>query len=104
MTDESIDRAGRGIPDVSANGFGLQYYVRGDLSSTEGTSLSTPIFASMITLVNEERTAVGKGPVGFVNPVLYAHPEIFNDITNGTNGNCIEAGFNAVKGWDPVTG
>lgn len=25
----------------------------------------------MITLINEERTVAGKGPVGFVNPVLY---------------------------------
>ena len=28
-----------------------------------GTSLASPIFASVITLINEERTAIGKGPV-----------------------------------------
>jgi len=69
-----------------------------------GTSLSAPIFGAVITLINEERTAAGKGPVGFVNPVLYAHPWVMNDITNGSNGNCGTPGFSAVRGWDPVTG
>ena len=48
--------------------------------------------------LNEERTAVGKGPIGFVNPVLYAHPEVLNDIVNGTNLGCDSKGFQAVKG------
>jgi len=42
--------------------------------------------------------------VGFVNPVLYAHPEMFNDITLGDNPGCGTNGFEAVPGWDPVTG
>jgi tripeptidyl-peptidase-1 len=42
--------------------------------------------------------------VGFVNPVLYAHPEVFNDITQGSNPGCGTQGFSAAKGWDPVTG
>ncbi|RHZ45550.1 uncharacterized protein CDV56_104514, partial [Aspergillus thermomutatus] len=54
--------------------------------------------------INEERLAVGKGPVGFVNPVLYAHPEVLNDVTNGTNVGCGSEGFSAIKGWDPATG
>lgn len=69
-----------------------------------GTSLASPIFASVITLINEERTAAGKGPVGFVNPVLYEHPYVLNDVTNGSNPNCGSAGFQTAKGWDPVTG
>lgn len=36
----------------------------------QGTSLSAPIWASIITLVNEERIAIGKKPVGFLNPTL----------------------------------
>jgi hypothetical protein len=36
--------------------------------------------------------------------VLYAHPEILNDITAGGNQGCGTPGFTAVEGWDPVTG
>lgn len=54
--------------------------------------------------INQERTAVGKGPIGFVNPVFYSHPEIFHDIVNGTHPGCGTEGFSAVKGWDPITG
>ena len=68
------------------------------------TGLSSPIFGSVLTLINEERTAVGKGPVGFVNPTLYEHPYVLNDITNGSNPNCGSSGFQASVGWDPVTG
>ena len=67
-------------------------------SGEAGTSLSSPIFASMITMINQERTLVGKGPVGFVNPVIYKHPEIFTDITRGGAPGCNTPGFSAVEG------
>ena len=54
--------------------------------------------------INEQRYQIGKGPVGFVPPVLYAHPEVLNDITNGTNVGCGTEGFHAASGWDPATG
>lgn len=49
---------------------------------------------------------MGKKPVGFVNPVLYANPQMFNDITVGDNylGSCGPNFFSCVEGWDPVTG
>jgi tripeptidyl-peptidase-1 len=59
---------------------------------------------SLFTLINQERALVGKGPVGFVNPVLYANPGVFNDITSGCTGGCGTTGFCASPGWDPVTG
>lgn len=98
------NRAGRGFPDVSANGAEFQAY--NDLTDFHfyGTSLAAPIWGSIITLINEERTAVGKGPVGFLNPTLYANPGVFNDIKNGSNPGCNSKGFSAVEGWDPVTG
>ncbi|KAL6900046.1 peptidase S8/S53 domain-containing protein [Trichoderma evansii] len=43
-------------------------------------------------------------PIGFINPVLYQHPEVFNDIIGGSNPGCNTTGFSAVEGWDPVTG
>jgi hypothetical protein len=39
-----------------------------------GTSMAAPVVASIFTLINEERLAVGKHPVGFVNPTLYTNP------------------------------
>jgi tripeptidyl-peptidase-1 len=39
-------------------------------------------------------------------PALYSpsFASAYNDITNGTNPGCGTLGFNATKGWDPVTG
>ena len=53
---------------------------------------------------HQERLRIGKCPVGFLNPALYANPWVLNDITNGTNKACLGQGFEAVQGWDPVTG
>lgn len=63
-------RTGRGYPDVSA--IGERYVTRfnGAWYAIGGTSLAAPLWASMLNLVNEERIAVGKNTVGFVNPIL----------------------------------
>jgi tripeptidyl-peptidase-1 len=94
------------------------------INFSTGTSLAAPLWSSILTLINEERTAVGKGPVGFVNPVLYESesssftclgvltsilltipdPWALNDIVNGSNPGCGSSGFQAVSGWDPITG
>jgi subtilase family serine protease len=39
--------------------------------SIGGTSLSSPLFAGVLALVNQARFQNHKGPVGFVNPALY---------------------------------
>jgi tripeptidyl-peptidase I len=98
------NRIGHGIPDVSANGVFLGIYNQGVLGKFGGTSASSPIFASIVNRINEERLMMGKKTIGFMNPVLYKNPQILNDITNGTNVGCGVTGFTAVKGWDPVTG
>ncbi|MCJ1355544.1 MAG: hypothetical protein MMC33_005536 [Icmadophila ericetorum] len=98
------NRIGRGYPDVAANGANFRAYTTGTDFFFFGTSLASPLFASVLTLINEERLAIGKGPVGFVNPTLYANPQVLNDITNGTNVGCGSQGFHAAKGWDPATG
>jgi tripeptidyl-peptidase-1 len=98
------NRNGRGIPDVAANGDNFGIFNAGKFILEGGTSGSAPIFASIINRIVEERIAAGKGPLGFVNPTLYEHPEVLNDIINGTNPGCGTQGFSAVKGWDPVTG
>lgn len=55
-------------------------------------------------MLNEERLRVGKGPIGFLNPVIYKYPEMFNDVKVGGNPGCGTEGFPASEGWDPVTG
>ena len=65
---------------------------------------SAPTFGSIVNLINEQRIAAGKGPVGFINPALYANPQVMNDVTNGNNPGCGTNGFTAVQGWDPLTG
>lgn len=56
--------------------------------------------------------------MGFLNPLLYARADAFNDITQGNNPGCGTSGFQvplfivrhaegcaqAQEGWDPVTG
>ncbi|ORY58836.1 putative protease S8 tripeptidyl peptidase I [Pseudomassariella vexata] len=103
-TGRIYNRDGRGIPDVAANGDDIAVYIGGKFGLAGGTSASTPIFSAIVNRINEERIAVGKGPVGFINPVLYDNPGVLNDITNGNNPGCGTIGFEAVKGWDPVTG
>ena len=69
-----------------------------------GTSASSPVTGSILTLINEARYNAGKTSIGFINPVLYANPQVLNDITEGGNQGCGTAGFEATTGWDPVTG
>ena len=98
------NRNGRGYPDVSAIGDNVLIFNNGAPTLIGGTSAAAPVFAAILNRINEERLAAGKTPVGFVNPTLYAHPEILHDITVGNNSGCGTAGFYASKGWDPVTG
>ncbi|KAH8689320.1 peptidase S8/S53 domain-containing protein [Talaromyces proteolyticus] len=97
------NRGGRGIPDVSANGAHMLGYF-GELNEADGTSISAPIWASIVALINAERTAHGKSNVGFIQPTLYQNPQMFHDITTGGNPGCNSTGFPASVGWDPSTG
>ncbi len=68
-----------------------------------GTSCSSPIFTSVIALLNDELAQAGKPPLGFLNPFLYSTgASALNDITTGDNPGCGTNGFPATTGWDPV--
>ncbi|KAI2634469.1 peptidase S8/S53 domain-containing protein [Xylaria nigripes] len=103
-THYNNSQAVRGYPDVAVSSQNFITGVDGSLQALSGTSAATPTFAAMIALINGERIKAGKGPVGFVNPTLYAHPEIFNDIVEGNIPGCQTDGFFAVDGWDPASG
>nr|POF27611.1 tripeptidyl-peptidase sed1 [Quercus suber] len=99
-----FNKHGRAYPDVAALGLKLATVYLNRTYGIGGTSASAPIFASVITLLNEERLRVGKKPIGFLNPIIYKYPEMFNDVTIGSNPGCGTQGFPASAGWDPVTG
>jgi len=106
------NRNGRAYPDLSAVGENGIVALRGKWYYIGGTSMSAPIVGAILTLINEERLAAGKKPIGFINPVLYQHPEMFNDVLEGSqprggpdNTGCGNSGgFHCSEGWDPVTG
>jgi tripeptidyl-peptidase-1 len=101
---------GRGTPDVSALGWGYPIYVNGRVTVTGGTSASTPVFAGVVSLLNEARLQRGMKPLGFLNPWLYKHADAFTDVTKGTNAigrftsKPLKYGFNCTVGWDAATG
>ncbi|KAJ7466252.1 family S53 protease-like protein [Mycena galericulata] len=98
--------SGRGIPDVAAQAENVEIAWMGGFWLVGGTSCASPIFASMIALVNDRLIAAGKPVLGFLNPFLYspAGRPAFTDITSGNNPGCNTDGFFASTGWDPVTG
>ena len=100
---------GRATPDIAALGEGYQVYVAGNVQAVGGTSASSPAFAGLVSLVNEARLKAGKPQMGFMNPFFYSNPDIFFDVTKGTNAigrgtGPLPYGFHAAPGWDAATG
>jgi len=54
------NRIGHGIPDVAALGQNIALFNEGEFVLEGGTSASSPIFASVITRINDARLNVGK--------------------------------------------
>lgn len=104
------DPAGVGFPDVAA--VGTDYMVTSALGfekKVSGTSASTPVWAGVIALLNDERLARGMPPIGAAAPWLYAHTDALKDIVLGRNNNDgmtahTGGGYVAAAGWDPTTG
>ncbi|KAJ7684326.1 subtilisin-like protein [Mycena polygramma] len=96
--------SGRAYPDVAAMGQRVEIVQRARTGLVAGTSCSSPIFASVIGLLNDQLISAGKPVLGFLNPWIYANPGAFNDIATGNNPGCGTTGFPAMTGWDPVTG
>ena len=118
-----FDASYRGLPDVSIFGSQFPTVIGTQFALVAGTSLSSPLFAGVIALLNQQTLAGVGGTLGWANPLLYqmarSYPATFTDITIGSNacpndfdqtsspcrtspGLC--QGFSAVPGWDPVTG
>ncbi|KAF8266419.1 subtilisin-like protein [Lactarius quietus] len=96
---------GRGIPDISAQALNVVVMTNKIFDTNNGTSNSTPISASIISLLNDYLISTDRAPLGFLNPLLYGNlRQAMNDITSGSNPGCNTPGFSAIGGWDPVTG
>ncbi len=106
----------RDVPDVSLNADpNTGYTVYGPVSApggpgaaevVGGTSAAAPLWAAFTALINQQRTAGGLGPVGFLNPLLYpfavngaTYSADFHDIVTGSN-----LFFQAGAGYDDATG
>ncbi len=94
------DFCGRGVPDVAANASittGIKVVFQGKLTSSGGTSASTPLWAGLIARLNQ---GLGRR-LGHIHPALYAlaGSGVLHDIPQGFNG-----AYRACCGWDPCTG
>jgi len=107
----------RDVPDVSADANTDSFWCatgtcQGGLG---GTSLAAPRWAGFLALVNEQAAANGD-TIGFLNPLVYSigqgtgYTTAFHDITSGSNpsgstvSSCCIGSFNAMTGFDMVTG
>ncbi|KAH9062407.1 subtilisin-like protein [Lactarius vividus] len=94
----------RGIPDISAQALRFPIFLKGKKEVGYGTSASTPLVASIISLLNDYLISKGKVTLGFLNPWLYGPGKSgLTDITSGSNPGCNTDGFSAIEGWDPVS-
>jgi subtilase family serine protease len=124
----------RDVPDISFNAAsahdGYLYCSRGsctngyrnassNLSVVGGTSVSSPVFAGVLALLEQKLAATGG--LGNVNPMIYGlansgfYSQVFHDITSGNNNSsCVvgtkdcpnggSIGFSAGGGYDRATG
>lgn len=99
-----FNTSGRAFPDISAQGENIAIVHSGERILVEGTSASAPAVASLIALLNDRVLPKFGRPLGFLNPLIYTYPGLWNDITQGNNPSCNSTGFPAAVGWDPVTG
>ena len=89
---------GRGVPDVAGDAdpeSGYAVSVDGTPAVVGGTSAVAPLWAALVARIN----AASGRTLGWLNPVLYAHPSALRDIVQGNNG-----GYAAAPGWDACTG
>ena len=85
-------------------------FTGGVLYPAQGTSASTPLWAGVIALADQQ----AGHHLGFVNPAIYAiargpaYHRAFHDVVTGDNSvlwpTGVFTGYNAGPGWDPVTG
>ncbi len=110
----------RNVPDVALNADpnNAPYSIciggtcnNGNATLIGGTSAAAPLWAAMISRVNQLRSSEGFNPLGFANPTLYtlasgsSYNTLFNDITSGNNGYySAGTGYDNASGWGSFKG
>jgi subtilase family serine protease len=107
----------RNVPDVAAVGnpsTGVAIYNRtnGGWNQIGGTSLSCPVWASYVSVLNAALEYLIGEPIGFLTPTLYSlgagNPTTYlHDVTEGSNGNANiygTAGYTAGLSYDNCSG
>ena len=113
----------RDVPDISfaasPDHDGFRVVLNGATGIFGGTSVAAPVFAGMVSLLNQAQMAAG-GPSGLgnINPKLYSlaqtAPYVFHDVTVGSNAvpctagstGCTSGsiGYGATQGYDRASG
>ncbi|KAI0367238.1 subtilisin-like protein [Pilatotrama ljubarskyi] len=105
-----FNASGRAFPDIAAKADDFLIFEVDSFFGIQGTSAASPTVASIIALINDRLASRGRPPLGFLNPWLYKRGyKAFTDIKAGNSSikcsqNDTLRGFEAVEGWDPVTG
>lgn len=106
------------VPDVAAHASAYPGWAAALGSSgtsvlgATGTSAASPFVAANLALIAAAERKAGRGPLGFINPLLYSlasnstvYRRAFYDVTEGNNQRFIEAACcDATKGYDQATG
>jgi len=104
-----FNSSSRAMPDVSSFSENVVIVQSGSETSVAGTSCASPVFAGVISLINDYLLQNGKRSLGFLNSALYKIGQgsggSFLDVTTGSNdGGACCPGFPATTGWDAITG
>jgi subtilase family serine protease len=113
IQNEANNRRGR--PDVASAAdpaTGLGGILGGQPFITNGTSAGGPVWSGIMAIADQ----MAGHALGFINPAIYQigtsvkYAQDFRDVTSGNNsvydqsGALIVQGYQARRGWDPVTG
>jgi subtilase family serine protease len=94
-------RSGVAVYNTSPDAIGSTGWIFGGVG---GTSLASPMFAGFVSLANQKRAQMGKGPIGAnLNTAIYNAANTnyagnFQDLTIGDNGYRTQVGYDLVTG------
>jgi tripeptidyl-peptidase-1 len=108
----------RAIPDVTAIGAWVNIVMSNMTIPVFGTSISAPVFSSLLALINDKLRRNGKPSLSLTNNLLYnLSSQVFSDVTIGNNcageqyrysanfpSYSSNACYYAQAGWDPASG